>query len=613
MSGNGHIVTWCIGHLVRLSYPEVYDAALKKWSMSTLPFMPDHYKYEVIPEVADQFKVVSQLLNDNRVSEIYNCGDSAREGQLIQDLTYMMAGVYGKKKIMRVWIDSQTDEEIKRGIAEAKPDEDYRPLFDAGRLRSIEDYMMGINYTRALSVRYGDKLKLWSGIDDKKPVTVGRVMTCVLGMVTDREREVAYFKPMPFYRVSADFEGITAFWVHTDKSRFNDHLYETTGFTDKSDAEALVNAMAGKITIANMAKKREKKAAPLLFNLAELQAECSKQFKIAPDKTLEIAQTLYEAKLTTYPRTDARVITTAVAKVIKQNISGLAKYAAVAPYVKNILDNNLYVGIEKTKYCDDKKVSDHYAIIPTGQGDASKLDKLQTDVYMLIIRRFLSIFYPQAEIDKWQVIGEAAGETYVAGVKELISPGWTEIAGMEDKTDKDKVQLLRTLKQGETYPASFAIKEGQTAPPKKYTSGSIILAMENAGSLIEDEELREQIKGSGIGTSATRAGIIKKLTLIGYIKIDKKTQTISPTLQGEVIYEITKATIPSLLSPKMTASWEKGLTLVADGSIGESEFKGKLEATVAKNTESLKRYDLSTKIAEKIPEIERRYKHGKHK
>lgn len=596
---DSYIITWCVGHLVTMSYPEVYDPALKSWSLETLPFLPAEYKYEVIKNARSQFNVVKACLNRKDVGVIYNAGDSGREGEYIQRLVYRMAGWNRQAKMKRVWIDSQTDDAIRCGIRDAKDASEYDKLTDAAYMRAIEDYAIGINFSRALSCKFGYEFNQKIKSTKYKPLSVGRVMTCVLGMIVDREREIRNFKPTPFFKIDADV-GFICHWKAVEASTFYQStlLYDDSGFKRKEDAARLLAGFNQdkRLAILRVQKKKEKKAAPLLFNLAELQNECSKRFKISPDKTLEVAQTLYEGKLTTYPRTDARVLSSAVSVEIDKNIKGLQYMGYKAEIAQEILQKGWYKDIKKSKYCDDKKITDHYAIIPTGQGSAAGLDELQTKVYHLIIERFLSIFYPPAEYEKIDVeLIHASKERFFASEKNLTAPGYLVVTGYEEKEKND---TLASLQEKTILPATFAVKDSQTSPPKRYTTGSLILAMENAGNLIEDEELRAQIKGSGIGTSATRAEIIKKLEKNGDITVNSKTQAVSAHPDGEALYDIVEANLPKLLSPKMTASWEKGLAQIESGEITKEKYRDTLYKYVTESIESIK----GKEAAQQIPD-----------
>ena len=601
------IVTWCVGHLVTMSYPEVYDPALKRWSLETLPFLPREFKYEVIPAVSKQFQIVSGLLNRQDVDRIYVCTDSGREGEYIYRLVEQEAHVEGKER-RRVWIDSQTEEEILRGIREAKDLSEYDNLSASAYLRAKEDYLMGINFSRLLTLKYGNSISNF--LHTKYSViSVGRVMTCVLGMVVRREREIREFVKTPFYRVlsTVEVDGKTfeGEWRAVQGSRYFESfdLYKENGFKQREKAEELIAYLSQPelepCRITAIEKKKEKKNPPLLYNLAELQNDCSKRFKISPDETLRIVQELYEKKLVTYPRTDARVLSTAVAKEISRNLNGLSKYAMAAPYLQDILQYGSYKGLEKTRYVNDKQITDHYAIIPTGQG----LNALQSvsatskHVYDCIVRRFLSIFYPPAVYQKVAITTQMKEESFFSSFKVLAEEGYLKVVGIPQKkgTEEEKsldttfFQTIQGLKKGTVLPVrSLEIKEGETSPPKRYNSGSMILAMENAGQLIEDEELRAQIKGSGIGTSATRAEILKKLIHIKYLALNKKTQIITPTLQGEMIFDVVDHSIKSLLNPELTASWEKGLTYVADGEITPEEYMQKLDHFIISRTNGVK-------------------------
>lgn len=591
------IVTWCVGHLVTMSYPEVYDEKYKRWSLETLPFIPKEFKYEVIANVEKQFRIVSNILNRPDVETIYVCTDSGREGEYIYRLVEQMAGVKDKKR-KRVWIDSQTEEEILRGIREAKDLEEYDNLSASAYLRAKEDYLMGINFSRLLTLKYGNTLSTFMKTD-RTVLSVGRVMTCVLGMAVRREREIREFVKTPFYRVLStiqlggkSFEGE---WKSVKGSRYFESfdLYKENGFKKREKAEELISYLNEeqplRCTVASVEKKVEKKAPPLLYNLAELQNECSKRFKISPDETLRIVQELYEKKLVTYPRTDARVLSTAVAKEISKNLNGLAKHEMAKPYLQDILRFGSHKGLEKTKYVNDKQITDHYAIIPTGQGLSALTSVSATakQVYDTIVRRFLSIFYPAAVYHKMSITTQMRRESFFSNFKVLAEEGYLKVVGAsnENEADEGLFELLKSVQKGSILQVQgLTVKEGETTPPKRYNSGSIILAMENAGQLIEDEELRAQIKGSGIGTSATRAEILKKLIHIKYLSLNGKTQIITPTLLGEMVFDVVGNSIRSLLNPELTASWEKGLTYVAEGQITSDEYMVKLENFIASRT-----------------------------
>ena len=594
------VITWCVGHLVTMSYPEVYDENLRKWKLSTLPFIPKEWKYEIISSVKNQFEIVQRLLQREDVEVIYNAGDSGREGEYIQRLVFMMANPNPKAEMKRVWIDSQTQEEIQRGIKEAKSISEYDSLSDSAYLRAKEDYLIGINFSRLLSLIYGRSLAK-SLNEDKAVISIGRVMTCVLGMIVTREREIRNFKKQKFYKIIGKFgnddSNFEAQWQATQESKVYNlpTLYNETGFKKESSAKEHIEYMkniSDVATIKEITKKKTKENPPLLFNLAEIQNTCSKKFKISPDETLNIIQELYEKKLVTYPRTDARVLSTGVAKEISKNLNGLYKSNiddGIKKYIVKMIEEKYKTNLLKTKYVNDKKITDHYAIIPTGQGfeNYEKLDKLKKDVYHIIVKRFLSIFYPSAEYNRVSVKLCIGNEEFSASGKVCINQGYLEVIKDDDKTEKDgeekndkneNLDMLNSLKKGEKISiVDLSTKEGETSPPSRYSSGTIILAMENAGKLIEDEELREQIKGSGIGTSATRAEIIKKLDRIEYISINSKTQILTPTNKGEKVYDIVRKSIPDMLNPKLTASWEKGLDLVAKKEIKPDEFMDKLE------------------------------------
>lgn len=577
------IITWCVGHLVTMSYPEVYDEKLKFWRLDTLPFIPKDFKYEVIPNVQNQFNIIKELLTRQDVDTIYVSTDSGREGEYIYRLVDQMIGVDGKTK-KRVWIDSQTEEEILRGIKEAKDLSEYDSLSDAAYLRAKEDYLIGINFSRLLTITYGKRVASMIN-EDKASISIGRVMTCVLGMIVSREREIRNFVKNKYYKISADFDEFTAEWKRNSISKlYSDiDLYNDVGFKNKEKAEEVIAYLKEKdATVEEVKKTKQKENAPLLFNLAEIQNECTKRFKIKPDETLEIIQSLYEKKLVTYPRTDARVLSTAVAKEISKNLNGLSKNykdVEIQGYISKMIAEKYSTNLIKTKYVNDSKITDHYAIIPTGQGleNLDKLPDLQKNIYKLIVKRFLAIFFPPAEFSKVAVTLKIDEETFTANEKICLNKGYLEVLKQEDSAEPAK-EILKTLRKGQIItPKEIIIKEAETVPPTRYNSGSIILAMENAGKLIEDEALREQIKGVGIGTSATRAEIIKKLEKIHYIDINAKTQIITPTKKGEIIFDVVNSSMPDMLNPKLTASWEKGLEMVANKEIKDKEFMIKLE------------------------------------
>ncbi len=644
MESENHIVTWCVGHLVTMSYPEAYDPALKRWTLDTLPFLPKEFKYEVIPNVSKQFNIVKSLLHRNDVDRIYVCTDSGREGEYIYRLVDQMAQVPSGKEKRRVWIDSQTEEEILRGIKEAKLLTEYDNLSEAAYLRAKEDYLMGINFSRILTLKYGQSINRFLNKDKGGAISVGRVMTCVLGMVVRREREIRDFVKTPFYRVIASIDAKGKMFdgefraVEGSKYYNSPLLYKENGFKEREDANDLISMLINreanvilnqengknsyvdtfreeddvKGEIISIEKKKENKNAPLLYNLAELQNECAKLFKISPDETLKITQELYEKKLVTYPRTDARVLSTAVAKEIQKNISGLKGYIHSREMANDILTKGSYKNISKSRYVNDKQITDHYAIIPTGQGlnAINSLSPTSSKVYEIIVRRFLSIFYPPAVYQKVNLVIKVKTECFFSSFKVLVEEGYLLVIknsfdkrknNQDEKTENSKessdssedapsfdnefFEVIKSLKKGTLLPiAAMTIKEGETAPPKRYSSGTMILAMENAGQLIEDEELRAQMKGSGIGTSATRAEILNKLFKIEYLSLNKKTQIVTPALLGELVYDVVNCSIKSLLNAELTASWEKGLSYVAEGSITTDEYMAKLEGFVARMT-----------------------------
>lgn len=660
LESNDYVVTWCVGHLVTMSYPEVYDPALKKWSLNTIPFMPDEFLYELIPDVRKQFNIVKGLLNRPDVERIYVCTDSGREGEYIYRLVDQMAEVPDTKDKRRVWIDSQTEEEIRRGIREAKPLSEYDNLAASAYLRAKEDYLMGINFSRVLSLKYSQTIMNYRKGAKYAAIAVGRVMTCVLGMVVRREREIRSFVKTPFYRVIGHFsyEGkeFDGEWRSVDGSDYyqSPKLYKENGFKERTDAAILCQnlgypkedgdgcflpeppAGAGTAVVEKVERKKEKKNPPLLFNLAELQNVCSKLFKISPDETLKIVQELYEKKLVTYPRTDARVLSTAVSKEIHKNIGGLRNYPIVREIAEKILSGTSYQKIASTRYCDDKKITDHYAIIPTGQGfGALKSTSLTTQrVYEVIVRRFLCIFYPPAEYQKISLTAVCGNERFFSGIRIMLQQGYLEIADAsfskkkqanrdadaanadnasaeeeKDTFDEALIALMKQIRKGTVINLNrLEIKEGETSPPKRYNSGSLILAMENAGQLIEDEELRSQIKGSGIGTSATRAEILSKLVTKKYLKLNKKTQIITPEFLGEMVYDVVDSSIRSLLNPELTASWEKGLTYMAEGTITEEEYMKKLENYIAKWVNGVKGLNNQSYLRKKFDEAAVYYK-----
>lgn len=654
MESEDSIVTWCVGHLVTMSYPEAYDPKYKRWSLSTLPFIPKEFKYQVIEGVDKQFKIVSGLLNREDVDTIYICTDSGREGEYIYRLVDQMAGVKNKTR-KRVWIDSQTEEEILRGIRDAKDWSEYDNLSASAYLRAKEDYLMGINFSRLLTLKYGPSISNYMKTD-RTVLSVGRVMTCVLGMVVRREREIRDFVKTPFYRVIAEFDSqgmkFAGEWKAVEGSRYfnSPYLYKENGFKEKKYAEELISGLMAEppvtAVLAKIEKKKETKNPPLLYNLAELQNDCSKMFKISPDETLRIVQELYEKKLVTYPRTDARVLSTAVAKEIHKNIGGLRNFEPVKDFAAEILNGQSFKAIAKTRYVNDKQITDHYAIVPTGQGFGAlrSLSPLALKVYEVISRRFLSIFYPAAVYQKYGLEMAVGQEHFFSNFKVLLEPGYLKVAdtssarkkaaeaskeetakeepgkeeqeelqeNLADSNNPEFIRMLGTLKKGAALPViAMNIKEGETSPPKRYTSGSMILAMENAGQLIEDEELRAQIKGSGIGTSATRAEILKKLVNIKYLALNGKTQIITPTLLGELIFEVVNASIKQLLNPELTASWEKGLTYVAEGTITPDEYMEKLDRFVAGRTYGVLNLNNQYQLREYFDKAAVNYKKGK--
>ena len=625
LENDQYVITWCVGHLVEMVYPEDYDEKYRKWKLEDLPFLPKTYKYNVIENVRGQYDIVENMLHREDIDTVYWAGDSGKEGQTIEENIRNFGGVREGMEERRVWIDSQTEEEILRGIREARPMSDYANLGKSGIMRTIEDYAMGINFSRVMSVKYGRLLNDAAGTQSYTAIAVGRVMTCVLGMVVIREREIRNFAETPFYRVAGNFlpmqtehsgnektdmPPLQAQWKAVEGSKYfqSPLLYKENGFKRQEDARAMIQELEQKpATVKELELGTSKKRAPLLFNLAELQAECSKRFKISPDQTLQVAQDLYEKKLTTYPRTDARVLSTAVAKEIHKNIGGLRNYALAAPFAKEVLEQRTYKNIAKTRYVNDKQITDHYAIIPTGQGlnNLAGLAPTAAKVYEVIVRRFLSIFYPPAVYQKFSLTLQVKEESFFASFKVLIQEGYLKVTDFsfkkentapkedkenenesaDEKCDAELTNLLTHLKKGDTLSVdTYEIKEGETSPPKRYTSGSIILTMENAGQFIEDEELRAQIKGSGIGTSATRAEILKKLVNIEYLALNKKTQVLTPTQMGEMIYDVVSDSIRPLLNPALTASWEKGLTMVADGVITPDDYMGKLTDFVGRRT-----------------------------
>ncbi len=615
MESEEAIITWCVGHLITMSYPEAYDQKYKRWSLTTLPFIPKDFKYEVIENVKRQFTIVSNLLNRKDVDIIYVCTDSGREGEYIYRLVEMQAGVTGKER-KRVWIDSQTEDEILRGIREAKDLSAYDNLCSAAYLRAKEDYLMGINFSRVLTLKYGQSIKSYLKTD-RAVISVGRVMTCVLGMIVNREREIRNFIKTPFYRVIADMEAenneFASEWKAVEGTKYYNSplLYKENGFKEKKTAEELINYLEEIPTaipkIEKIEKKKETKNPPLLYNLAELQNDCSKYFKISPDETLRIVQELYEKKMTTYPRTDARVLSSAVAKEIYKNINGLKSYSLMREFADEILESGSYKNIAKTRYVNDKQITDHYAIIPTGQGlnTLNSLNPTALKVFEIITRRFLSVFYPAAIYQKISLTIGMKDEKFFSNFKVLADDGYLKVAEFSftkkkedesdnidesnDSKDQDFMEIIKRLKKGDTLSLkNLEIKEGETTPPKRYNSGTIILTMENAGQFIEDEELRAQMKGSGIGTSATRAEILKKLVNINYLNLNKKTQMITPTLMGEMVYDVVAGSIKPLLDPALTASWEKGLMLVAEGNITEDEYMYKLDDFVSRRTNIVK-------------------------
>ncbi|MFC2583797.1 MAG: DNA topoisomerase [Lachnoanaerobaculum saburreum] len=627
LEGDSVIVTWCVGHLITMSYPEKYDEKFRRWSLDTLPFLPKEFKYEVIDGVKKQFETVSSLLNREDIDTIYICTDSGREGEYIYRLVDMMANVKGKVR-KRVWIDSQTEEEIRRGIKEAKDWSYYDNLSAAAFLRAKEDYLMGINFSRIFTLKYSRNVANFLKLD-RAVLSVGRVMTCVVGMVVNREREIRNFVKTPFYKVSARCKNQGMFidgeWKVNEKSKYfnSPMLYKDNGFRERIYAQKLTehveevaNTNGREAIVLSSDKKKEVKNPLLLFNLAEVQNECSKRFKISPDETLKIIQELYEKKLVTYPRTDARVLSGSVAKEIDKNIKGLCKFPLLADFANDILNKGTYKNISKTKYVNDSQITDHYAIIPTGFGNINSLGRLQALIYELICRRFLAIFYPPAVYQKFAIKFGIGDEIFITNTKFCIERGFLDVVNQLKEDDEgvenqnfEYINMVSSLRKGSKLILdSLSIKEGETVPPKRYSSGSIILAMENAGQLIEDEELRSQIKGNGIGTSATRADILKKLFAIKYLALNKKTQIITPTLFGEIVYEVVNCSISQLLNPELTASWEKGLTMVSNGDISSEEYMVKLERFVGIRCLNVKQLNNQYSLNALFEKISKEYK-----
>ena len=627
LEGDSVIVTWCVGHLITMSYPEKYDEKFRRWSLDTLPFLPKEFKYEVIDGVKKQFETVSSLLNREDIDTIYICTDSGREGEYIYRLVDMMANVKGKVR-KRVWIDSQTEEEIRRGIKEAKDWSYYDNLSAAAFLRAKEDYLMGINFSRILTLKYSRNVANFLKLD-RAVLSVGRVMTCVVGMVVNREREIRNFVKTPFYKVSARCKNRGMFidgeWKVNERSKYfnSPMLYKDNGFRERIYAQKLTehveevaNTNGREAIVLSCDKKKEVKNPPLLFNLAEVQNECSRRFKISPDETLKIIQELYEKKLVTYPRTDARVLSSAVAKEIDKNIKGLCKFPLLADFANDILNKGTYKNISKTKYVNDSQITDHYAIIPTGFGNINSLGRLQALIYELICRRFLAIFYPPAVYQKFAIKFGIGDEIFITNTKFCIERGFLDVVNQLKEDDEgvenqnfEYINMVSSLRKGSKLILdSLSIKEGETVPPKRYSSGSIILAMENAGQLIEDEDLRSQIKGNGIGTSATRADILKKLFAIKYLALNKKTQIITPTLFGEIVYEVVNCSISQLLNPELTASWEKGLTMVSNGDISSEEYMVKLERFVGIRCLNVKQLNNQYSLNALFEKISKEYK-----
>ena len=627
LEGDSVIVTWCVGHLITMSYPEKYDEKFRRWSLDTLPFLPKEFKYEVIDGVKKQFETVSSLLNREDIDTIYICTDSGREGEYIYRLVDMMANVKGKVR-KRVWIDSQTEEEIRRGIKDAKDLSYYDNLSAAAFLRAKEDYLMGINFSRILTLKYSRNVANFLKLD-RAVLSVGRVMTCVVGMVVNREREIRNFVKTPFYKVSARCKNRGMFidgeWKVNERSKYfnSPMLYKDNGFRERIYAQKLTehveevaNTNGREAIVLSSDKKKEVKNPPLLFNLAEVQNECSKRFKISPDETLKIIQELYEKKLVTYPRTDARVLSGAVAKEIDKNIKGLCKFPLLADFANDILNKGTYKNISKTKYVNDSQITDHYAIIPTGFGNINSLGRLQALIYELICRRFLAIFYPPAVYQKFAIKFGIGDEIFITNTKFCIERGFLDVVNQLKEDDEgvenqnfEYINMVSSLRKGSKLILdSLSIKEGETVPPKRYSSGSIILAMENAGQLIEDEDLRSQIKGNGIGTSATRADILKKLFAIKYLALNKKTQIITPTLFGEIVYEVVNCSISQLLNPELTASWEKGLTMVSNGDISSEEYMVKLERFVGIRCLNVKQLNNQYSLNALFEKISKEYK-----
>lgn len=594
------VVSWCFGHLVTMAYPDAYDPAYKEWRVEHLPIIPKEYKYTVIDDkgVSKQFDVICQLMSRDDIDVIYACTDSGREGEYIFRLVYQQSG--STKPAKRVWISSQTEEAIKKGIDEAKDIHEYDSLSRAAYSRAKEDWLFGMNFSRIYTCQYGRNLS--AVVKENKPsvIAIGRVMTCVLGLVVDRELEIRHFVPKTHYGVVASFISATSNipykgkWQPAKKSAGKSAEEEEDKYISKEEAQNLIEKLQGQEGIIKKVEiKTKNEQPPLLFNLAELQSEANKKFKLPVDRTLAIAQSLYEKKMISYPRTDSRVISTDVLGEVPKVLNGLFKNSSFKDTVQRIKDfGELRVNKSSKRYVDNGKVTDHYAIIPTYvTTELSKLDADTRNIYNLIVKRFLAIFYPPAEYNTVKVETEVGGEIFVSNAKTLKEAGWKEVyevtapKGEEETTDSP---IHKLVKKEKSNVESFDLEEKETKPPSRYTDGSLIITMEKAGKFIENEELREQIKTCGIGTSATRAGIIKKLTDIGYMKIHPKTQIVTPTRKGEAIVELVRRTARELLNPSLSASWEKGLVMIENEETTEEIFQEKLHIYITKTIEKVR-------------------------
>lgn len=549
-----YIVSWAIGHLVTLYDPEDYDAMLKKWSENTLPILPDTIKLKPINKTKTQLNVLKKLMNSKDTDSIICATDSGREGELI--FRYIYEIVKCKKSFKRLWISSMTDTAIKEGFKKLKDSREYDNLYLSAKCRSEADWLVGINATRAFTVKHNALL------------SIGRVQTPTLSMIVERQKEIRDFVPEEYFEVEADYGEFKGIW-------FKQPFENETRINKKSDAEIIANNVKGEIANIYDVKREEKRQShPLLFDLTELQRECNRKFGFSAKKTLDVAQSLYEKrKMITYPRTDSRYLSADMKSemgIVLSKIKDTGFYSEFLEYAENNIKNSY-----TKRVFDNSKVSDHHAIIPS-KGKLS-IDKLTTDekkVFDIIVLRFISVFYPQYIYNSIKVFAKCKNENFISKGTEIVEKGWT-VLYEKFKTKKDE-PVIPDVKIGDNFVIKkSAVIEKKTMPPKNYTEATILSAMENAGKMVEDEELKEKLKESGIGTPATRAAIIERLISVGYVI--RQGKNLIPTEKGENLIAI----VPEeLKSPETTGKWEKGLSSVAKGKMSQERFMGSIERYV---------------------------------